>query len=90
MNRNQKIEQAIAAAGELIGKLLELGPVNAEQAGLIVAGNVRAFVPDVARIEIIERAEAVAADLGKLESIPPVRVRRRKIVTLRKKETDGV
>lgn len=59
--RTKKLDRAVSAAGELIGFLGELGPINGAQAKLIIEAAVRACVPRFERWEIEESVKRVAA-----------------------------
>jgi hypothetical protein len=76
MTRTEKIDAAICVAGELVRILLDLGPLNSEQVGIIIDGNVRAAVPDAREYEIIARARVIAADLSAAQSIPKIGIPR--------------
>jgi hypothetical protein len=76
--RNERIDEALASAAELIGRLLELGPLNADQAGVIVDGNVRAVVPNAQQWEIVARAKMVAADAAEALTVPKIKIMKRK------------
>ena len=75
-DRQEKIDAAICAASELVRILLDLGPLNSEQVGIIIDGNVRAVVPDARDFEIIARAKVIAADLMAAQSIPKIGIPR--------------
>jgi hypothetical protein len=60
--RAQRIDEAVAAAGELIGFLEERGPVTPAQARLVVLAVVRATVPHAEGWEIRESAVRIAAE----------------------------
>jgi hypothetical protein len=64
--RTNKIDAAVAAAGELIGNLMHKGTINPEQAGLIVRAAVRAAVPNFEEFEVRESAERIVAEVEKL------------------------
>jgi hypothetical protein len=64
--RKEKIDGAICAAGNLIGTLLDHGPINPAQAGVIITAAVRAVVPNVEPFEIRERAKVIVAEMSKL------------------------
>jgi len=76
--RAEKIDHAICAASELISRLLDLGPLNSDQAGLIVAGNVQAVVPGAQEYEIIARAKVIEADLIAAQAIPKIGISRKR------------
>jgi hypothetical protein len=63
--RIERIDNAICAAGQLIGTLLEVGPLNSEQKGLIVQATVRAAVPNAELLEIRESVQRIVTDLGR-------------------------
>jgi len=50
--RTDKLDAAVGAAGELIGALMDQGPVNPQQARLIVEAVVRAVVPNAEDWEV--------------------------------------
>ena len=62
--RTERIDAAVSAAGELIGCLLQEGPVTPGQARLIVEGVVRATVPNAEGFEVRESAARIVAELG--------------------------
>jgi hypothetical protein len=62
--RTDRIDAAVGAAGELIGFLLEEGPVTPGQARLIVEATVRAAVPNAKNFEVRDSAARVATELG--------------------------
>jgi hypothetical protein len=57
--RTDTIDAALGAAGELIGALMEAGPVTTQQAHLIAMAAVRARVANVEEFEIRERAALI-------------------------------
>ena len=77
-DREEKIAAAVAEAGALIGELLKLGPVTPEQAGLLIAGNVRAMVPNAEEFEIIGAAKIIAADVAKARATSRLTLKNRK------------
>jgi hypothetical protein len=60
--RAQRLDEAVAAAGELIGYLEEKGPVTPAQARLIVLAVVRATVPHAEGWEVRESAARIVAE----------------------------
>ena len=64
--RADKIDAAVAAAGELIGTLMIEGPINPKQAGLIVTAAVRAAVPNFEEFEVRKSAERIVGEIEKL------------------------
>jgi hypothetical protein len=68
--RNERIDAAVSAAGDLIGLLLTEGPVNSQQAKLIVEGVVRAVVPNFEGWEIRDSARRVVAEIGAKDASP--------------------
>ena len=61
--RSNRIDDAVCAAGSLIGALIEAGPVNHEQTVIIVEAAVRAVVPNAKAFEIRNSAKRIAAEL---------------------------
>ena len=61
--RTDKLDVAVGAAGELIGALMDQGPVNPQQARLIVEAVVRAVVPNAKTWELRDSASRIAAEL---------------------------
>jgi hypothetical protein len=61
--RTDRIDAAISAGGELIGCLLQGGPVTPGQARLIVEATVRAAVPNAKDWEVRESAARIATEL---------------------------
>ena len=61
--RTERIDAAVSAAGELVGSLLDLGPINPAQAKLIVEAAVRAAVPNYQNFEVRESAARIAAEV---------------------------
>ena len=61
--RSNRIDDAVSAAGELIGMLMTKGPVGPGQARLIVEAVVRAAVPKFERWELRDSANRIAAEL---------------------------
>jgi len=61
--RATKIDDAVSAAGELIGMLLTKGPVGPGQARLIVEAAVRAAVPNFEGWELRDSARRIATEL---------------------------
>jgi hypothetical protein len=57
--RADKIDAALGAAGELIGALMEVGPVNSKQAHLLVMAAVKAKVSNIEEHEVRERAALI-------------------------------
>jgi len=68
--RKEKIDAAICAASELIAKLLDHGPLNAAQVGILISGGVQALVPDAKDFEIVARARVISSDLAVAQAIP--------------------
>jgi hypothetical protein len=62
--RGERIDAAVGAAGELIGFLLEEGPISPGQARLIVESVVRAAVPNAKNFEVRDSAARIAGELG--------------------------
>lgn len=62
--RANRIDEAVSAAGELIGMLMTKGPVGPGQARLIVEAVVRAAVPNFEGWEIRDAALRIAGKLG--------------------------
>jgi hypothetical protein len=65
MTRTEKIDNAVCAAGELISALADKGPVNSEQARLLVLAAVRAVVPNFKGWEARDSAIRILKDLEK-------------------------
>jgi hypothetical protein len=65
MTRTEKIDDAVSAAGELISALQEKGPINSEQARVLVLAAARAVVPNFEEWEAHDSAIRVLADLEK-------------------------
>ena len=63
--RTERIDDAVASAGELIGFLQQEGPVTPGQARLIVEAVVRAAVPNAKDWEVRESAARIATELGR-------------------------
>ena len=61
--RANRIDDAISAAGELIGMLMTSGPVGPGQARLIVEAAVRAAVPNFEGWEVRDAAKRIADEL---------------------------
>jgi hypothetical protein len=61
--RTNRIDDAVARAGELIGVLMSKGPVGPGQARLIVEAVVRAQVPNFTGFELRESAKRIASEL---------------------------
>ena len=61
--RTERIDAAVSAGGELIGLLLQEGPVTPGQARLVVEAVVRAAVPNAEDWELRESAMRIATDL---------------------------
>ena len=61
--RTERIDAAVGAGGELIGCLLQEGPVTPGQARLIVEAVVRAAVPNAENWEVRESATRIATEL---------------------------
>jgi hypothetical protein len=62
--RFKQIDDAVSAAGELIGLLLTKGDLKPGQARLIVEAAVRAIVPNFQTWEIRDSAKRIAAETG--------------------------
>jgi hypothetical protein len=62
--RTDRIDAAVGAGAELIGFLLEEGPVTSGQARLIVEAVVRAAVPNAEGFEVRESAARFVTELG--------------------------
>jgi hypothetical protein len=65
--RTDRIDAALGAAGELISALMEKGPVNSDQAHLLVMAAVRAQVANVEEFEVRERAALIVRRDGEHE-----------------------
>jgi hypothetical protein len=63
MSREQKIECAVASAGELISALEEHGPVTPAQARLLVLAAARAAVSNLESWEVWDAALRIAKEL---------------------------
>jgi hypothetical protein len=63
MTRNEKIERAVAGAGELISALEEHGPINSAQARLLVLAAARPAVPRLESWEVWDAAKRIAKEL---------------------------
>jgi len=61
--RTDRIDNAVGAAGSLIGALLEAGPVTPGQARLIVEAVIRAMVPNAETFEVRDSATRIAGEL---------------------------
>jgi hypothetical protein len=61
--RSERIDDAVAKAGELIGALMTKGPVGPGQARLIVEAVVRAAVPNFEGWEVRDAAKRIASEL---------------------------
>jgi hypothetical protein len=61
--RTSRIDDAVGAAGELIGLLMTKGPVGPGQARLIIEAVVRAAVPHFQGWEIRDAALRIAGEL---------------------------
>jgi hypothetical protein len=61
--RTSRIDDAVGAAGELIGLLMTKGPVGPGQARLIVEAVVRAAIPNAQVFEVRESAARIVAEL---------------------------
>ncbi|HEX4238066.1 MAG TPA: hypothetical protein VHZ64_09035 [Xanthobacteraceae bacterium] len=61
--RANRIDDAVAKAGELIGVLMTKGPVGPGQARLIVEAVVRAAVPNFTGFELRDSARRIASEL---------------------------
>jgi hypothetical protein len=71
MDRTEKIDAAVAAAGELIGALETAGPVTQAQANMIVMASVRAAgIPNLQSWEVRRSAERIAAETEKYANQP--------------------
>lgn len=70
--RADRIDNAVSAASELIGFLMDAGPINSAQAKLIIEAAVRASVANAEQWEIVASAKRVAADLEKPVGGEPV------------------
>jgi len=63
--RTERIDDAVGAGGELIGCLLQEGPVTPGQARLIIKAVVRAAVPNAKDWEVRESASRIAGGARK-------------------------
>jgi hypothetical protein len=63
--RTERIDNAVCAAGQLISALQEKGPINPEQARVLVLAAARAAVPHFEEWEAHDSAIRVLADLEK-------------------------
>jgi hypothetical protein len=61
--RSERIDAAVSAAGELIGALMDCGPINPPHARLIVEAVIRATVPNAEDWEVRDSASRIAAEL---------------------------
>jgi hypothetical protein len=65
MTRAERIEVPVCSGGQLVAALMQCGPINADQASLIIEATVRAVVANATFGEICEAARRVVVDLGK-------------------------
>jgi hypothetical protein len=65
MTRNDRIDDAISAASELIAALIDLGPVTPAQAKLIMVAAARAAVANIQEHEVRDSAHRIAGELKK-------------------------
>jgi hypothetical protein len=65
--RSEKIDDAVSRAGELVGALLDLGPINPAQAKLIVTAAVRAAVPNYRDFETRASATRIAEEFARFQ-----------------------
>jgi glutaredoxin-related protein len=65
VNRSEKIDEAVCAAGELISALEQVGLINSAQARILVHAAVRAAVPNFKDWEARDSATRIMADLEK-------------------------
>jgi hypothetical protein len=61
--RTERIDAAVASAGELIAALQDHGAVTSAQARLIVEAAVRASVPNAEPFEIRDSAKRISGEL---------------------------
>jgi hypothetical protein len=61
--RTERLDAAVSAGGELIGLLLQEGPVTPGQARLVIEATVRAAVPNARDWEVRQSAARIAAEL---------------------------
>jgi hypothetical protein len=61
--RSGRIDDAVSAASELIGHLLEKGDVTPDQAHILVMAAARAAVTNVEEFEVAVSAARIAAEL---------------------------
>jgi len=61
--RTERIDDAVSAAGELIGMLLERGDVTPAQAHVLVMAAARGAVQNVKAFEVRASATRIAAEL---------------------------
>jgi hypothetical protein len=61
--RTERIDAAVSAAGQLISALSEKGPINSDQADLLVTASVRAIVPNAKDWEIRDGAVRILKEL---------------------------
>ena len=66
-NRTDKIEAAVCDGAALVSALMEVGPLNSQQASLIIEAAVKAAVPNVEFFEICESARRIIVDLEKVD-----------------------
>jgi len=65
MTRNDRIDDAVSAASELIAALTDLGPVTPQQAKLIMVAAARAAVTNIEEFEVRDSAVRVAVELDR-------------------------
>jgi hypothetical protein len=63
MTRNDRIDDAVSAASELIAALTDLGPVTPQQAKLILVAAARAAVLNIEEFEVRASAQRIAGEL---------------------------
>ena len=63
MTRTEKIDDAVCAAGQLISALEKVGPINSEQARVLVLAAARAVVPNFEEWEARDSAIRIVAEL---------------------------
>jgi hypothetical protein len=66
MTRTDRIDDAVSTASELIGALMDLGPIAPAQAKLIMMAAARAAGTNIEEFEVRDSAQRVA---GKLEGM---------------------
>jgi hypothetical protein len=85
MTRSDRLDAAVATAGQLVSALLEKGPLTQAQVALLIRAAGRAAVPNFQDWEAHDAARRVLADIGAAMDSAPIFARYKEAMRKRQK-----